>query len=167
MKGSNGTRKIITRESRGRNKDIFIFAFFLILSFFFWYLNSLDKEIEATIRYPLRYTNIPVGREITSAEPLKVNLYLKGTGSSVLRQKLSSRKYPLSVDIAKVNYRRVPESKNPQYFIASGALVRSFAVQLRSEFEIISIKPDTLFFTLGKAQSAPVQRKPFFNRRKK
>jgi hypothetical protein len=166
VKGSTGTRKKLTRNSRGINKDIFIFAFFLIVSFFFWYLNSLRKEVETTIRYPLRFTNIPRGREVTASDPSKLTLYLKGTGSSIIRQKLSSRKNPLSIDISKVIYRRLPDNRQPKYYLVSSSLVRSFNVQLRSEFEIISIKPDTLFFTLEKSASGGEEKKSLFGRRK-
>ncbi len=52
------------------NRNILIFLFFLLLSFVFWYLNSLSKEIDTTLRYPVTYTNIPggssTGRESSS-----------------------------------------------------------------------------------------------------
>lgn len=130
------------------NRDVFIFAFFVLLSFIFWYLNSLDKEVEATIRFPVKYSNVPRGRNVTGEEPERLNLYVKGTGSAVLRQKLSGKKNPVTIDISKVNYKRVPGSREPDYFIVTAALTRSFRIQLRSEFEITSVKPDTLFFTL-------------------
>ncbi|HLN21702.1 MAG TPA: hypothetical protein VK213_11475 [Bacteroidales bacterium] len=163
MNGSSETRKRRT----GINKDLFVFAFFLFLSFIFWYLNSLNKEVEAGIRYQVRYTNLPRGREVSESEPGRLNLYLKGRGSSVIRQKLSGKKMPLAIDISKVNYKRVPGSKEPDYYIVTSGLARSFAVQLRSEFDIISIKPDTLYFTLQKA-TAPVEEdsgRSFFRRK--
>jgi hypothetical protein len=138
----------------GKNKDVFIFAFFLLLSFVFWYLNSLDKEVEAGIRYPVRYTNIPRGRVVNTKSTPRLNLFLKGQGSSVLRAKLSGNKTPLSIDISKVNYKRVPGSNDLEYYIITSSLSRSFTVQLRSEFEIISIKPDTLFFRLVKSNTS-------------
>jgi hypothetical protein len=140
----------VKKGKPGKNKDVFIFAFFLLLSFVFWYLNSLDKEVEAGIRYPVKYTNIPRGRVVNTKNPPRLNLSLKGQGSSVLRAKLSGNKTPLSIDISKVNYKRVPGSNDLEYYIVTSSLSRSLTVQLRSEFEIISIKPDTLFFRLMK-----------------
>ncbi|HEX2919997.1 MAG TPA: hypothetical protein VHO50_02410 [Bacteroidales bacterium] len=140
-----------TRKKRTGNRDLFVFAFFLLLSFVFWYLNSLDKEVEAVIRFPVKYSNIPKGRIIEESQPARINLYLKGSGSSVLRQKLSGKKTPLTIDISKVNYKRVSGSKEPDYYLVTSGLSRSLAMQLRSEFEIVSIKPDTLFFSLEKS----------------
>lgn len=141
------------------NRDVFVFAFFVLISFIFWYLNSLGKEVEATIKLPVKYTNIPRGRAVTEENPEKLNLYVKGTGSAVLRRKMSGRKNPVIIDISKVNYKRVPASKDPDYFIITASLARSFRVQLRSEFEITSVKPDTLFFRLERTPSEEEKQK--------
>jgi hypothetical protein len=132
------------------NRDVVVFAFFLFLSFGFWYLNSLGKEIEADIRYPVKYTNLPKERVIIDESPVRLNIYLKGTGYSILKQKLSGNNNPVFIDISKVNYFRVPGSKSLNYFIVTSGLAKSLTVQLRSGCEITSIKPDTLFFTIEK-----------------
>jgi hypothetical protein len=144
------TRTELTGRRAGRiNKDVVIFAFFLFLSFIFWYLNSLGKDIETGIKYPVKFTNIPKQRVILDETQARVTLFLRGTGSSILKLKLSGEKTPVEIDISKVNYKRLPGSRNPDYFIVTSGLAKSLAVQLRSGCEITSIKPDTLFFSLG------------------
>jgi hypothetical protein len=135
------------------NRDVLVFAFFVLISFIFWYLNSLDKEVETTIRLPVKYTNIPRGRTVTNENPERLNLYVKGPGSAVLRRKMAGRKNPITIDISKVNYKRVPGSKDPDYFIVTSSMSRSFRVQLRSAFEITTVKPDTLFFSLERTET--------------
>ena len=68
-----------------------------------------------------------------------------------MKLKLSGNKTPVVIDISKVNYKRVPGSRDPDYFIVTSGLAKSLTVQIRSGCEITSIKPDTLFFTLEKA----------------
>lgn len=170
MKGKEGTGE--RPENRGRrsiNREVFVFAFFLFLSFIFWYLNSLGKEVESAVRYPVRFTNIPRSRSVTERDPARLNLYVKGPGSSILKLKLSGKRGPVSVDLSKVSYRRVPGSKDLDYYILTAGLARSFTVQLRSQCEVTAIKPDTLYFTLGKAEAAPAQQseKRFFFRKEK
>jgi hypothetical protein len=131
-------------------KDAAVFAFFLLLSFIFWYLNSLGKEIEAGIKYPVKYINLPKERIIPEEQSDKLNLYLKGPGYSILKLKVSGNRLPVVIDISKVNYRRVHGSKDLDYYIVTSGLTKSLTVQLRSGCEITSIKPDTLFFTLDK-----------------
>lgn len=151
MKGENGkrTENLMKKGARIINRDIAVFTFFLFLSFIFWYLNSLGKEIEAGIKYRVRYTNIPRERVITGEQP-ELNLFLKGPGYSILKLKISGRKAPLIIDISKVNYKRAPGEKALNYYIITSGLTKSLNVQMRTGCEITSIKPDTLFFTLDK-----------------
>jgi hypothetical protein len=139
------------------NRDFFVFVFFLVFSFAMWYLNSLGKEAEADIRYPVRFVNLPKERIIADDSPVKLNLFFKGPGYSILKLRLSGTRTPLAIDLSKVNYRRVPGSKTPGYYIITSGLGRTLAVQLRPGCEITAIKPDTLFFTLERITSASSQ----------
>jgi hypothetical protein len=145
-----GRNKLMRKGERVINRDIAAFVFFLILSFILWYLNSLGKEIEAGINYPLKYTNIPKERVITDELPTELNLFLKGPGYSILKLKISGKNTPLIIDISKVNYKRTPGDRALNYYIVTSGLTKSLNVQMRSGCEITSIKPDTLFFTLEK-----------------
>ncbi len=153
MTGKNDISAGLAKKTvRGKKKDIVVFTFFLFLSFIFWYLNYLGKETEVGIKYPLTYSNIPREREIIEDSPERLNLYLKGTGYSILKLKLSGKKEPVIIDISKVSYKRVPGTEQKYYIITSG-LTKSINVQLRSDCEISYIKPDTIFFTLGRIVS--------------
>jgi hypothetical protein len=142
------------------NRDVVVFIFFLLLSFIFWYLNSLGKEIESGIVYPVKYSNLPKERIIIEDTPGRLNLFLKGPGYSILKLKLSRNRTPLVVDISRVNYKRVPGSKAMNYFIITSGLAKGFLVQLKSGCEIVSIRPDTLFFTLEKGGANSVELTP-------
>jgi hypothetical protein len=134
------------------NKDVVVFAFFLLLSFTLWYLNSLGKEAEADIKVPVKYVNIPKGRVLEHNPDFKLSLSMKGPGYSILKLKYPGKKTPLTIDLSKVTYKRVPETKVPDYFILTAGLAKSFTVQLRSGCDVISIKPDTLFISLEKSE---------------
>jgi hypothetical protein len=150
------TRKNFRKKGAGViNRDVGVFAFFLFLAFIFWYLNSLGKETEAAIKYQVKYINLPGDRIIREEPKAILNLYLRGQGSSILKLKLSENKAPVAIDISKVNYKRLHGSKELNYFIVTSALTKSLALQLGSGFEVTSIKPDTLFFTLDVKSSKP------------
>lgn len=151
MKGSDGKRNELTkREVSAINRDVVVFIFFLFLSFGLWYINSLGKETEADIKYPVKYINIPKERVIAEETPARLSFSLKGPGYSVLKLKISGKKPPVLIDLSKVFYKRVPDSKTSDYFIVTSSLVKSLTVQIRSGCEIIAIKPDTLFFTMSR-----------------
>ena len=165
MKGKHGIRSgnLTKKEVSVINRDVVVFAFFLFLSFIFWYLNSLGKEIEADIRFPVKYINLPNEMTIVEEHPVRLNLYLKGPGYSVLKLKISGNRTPVLIDISKINYKRVYGSIGFNYFIITSGLTKGLSVQLRSGCEITSIKPDTLFFTLNKKGATTIQVNPLNN----
>jgi len=158
LRGDVETRTELTKKGVGGiNRDVAVFAFFLFLSFVFWYLNSLGKETEAGIKYPVKFTNLPEEKIIAEKPQIWLNIYLKGTGSSIMKLKFSGVKTPVNIDISKVNYKRAPGRKGLDYYIVSSGLIKSLTVQLRSGCEITSIKPDTIFFSLEKSGKSSVK----------
>ena len=149
MKGEDVKRieNLTKKKVRIINRDVGVFAFFLVLSFLLWYLNSLGKENEAGIKYHVKFKNLPKERIINEEQPDELNIFLKGPGYTILKLKLSGKKAPLIIDISKVNYKRTPGGKA---FIVTSGLAKSLNVQMRSGCEITSIKPDTLFFSFNK-----------------
>jgi hypothetical protein len=158
VKGRDGIQnsKLTKNGVSAINRDVVVFVFFLILSFGLWYINSLGKEMEADIKYPVKYINIPKDRIIDGEAPSRLYFSLKGPGYTVMKLKVSGNKPPVLIDLSKVGYKRIPESKNSDYFIITSGLIRSLTVQLRSGCEIMAIKPDTLFFTLNKVLAKTV-----------
>jgi hypothetical protein len=134
------------------NRDIFVFAFFLLLSFILWCLNFLGKEFETGFSYPVEFINLPKERVIVEESSSKLNLFLKGSGYSMFKLKVSGNRTPLKIDFSKINYKRVQGRTIMNSFILTSGLSKSPDVQLRSGCEITSIKPDTLFFTLEKVK---------------
>jgi hypothetical protein len=138
------------KKRKAFKRDLAVFSFFLVLSFVLWFLNSLSKEIEAGIRYDIKYANIPGDKVITASFPGDLKLFLKGPGYSVLKQKFPIRQNPVVIDISKVSFKRTQGNKGYNYFIITSSLEKSLNVQMRNGCEITSIKPDTLFFSLEK-----------------
>ena len=141
------------------NRDLAGFAFFLFISFVFWYLNFLGKDTEASVWYPLIYAKVPANRTLVAESSSKLNLSLKGTGYSIIKLKIKGTTDPLSVDLSKVAYRRVTGSREMNYYVLTSGLSRALASQLRSDCEIVSVKPDTLFFALSRKETDPGQSK--------
>lgn len=124
-----------------------VFTFFLLLSFLFWYLNSLGKDQEVDIRYPVKYINLPKNREFAEELPARLNLYLKGPGYSILRLKYSGNRAPAVIDFSKVSYKKVMDGKLTDYYLVTSGIIQDISTQLKSECTITSVKPDTIFFS--------------------
>lgn len=137
------------RGGRGfTRKDIAVFAFFLFLSFVFWYLNSLGKDLNTDIKYPVRYTNIPKEWKFGEENPRRVNLFLSGPGYSILQMKVTGNNSPLLIDFSKVSYRPAGNDSQGVYFIVTSTLVPEFNSKLKTACRVESIKPDTLFLSV-------------------
>jgi hypothetical protein len=132
-------------------RNSIVFAFFLLLSFIFWYLNSLGKTLETDIKYPVKYTNIPKNRELKEPLPSRLELYITGPGYTILRLKLTGRTDPLTLDFSKVGYLHRRDIQSGVYYVVTSGLIADFNTQLKSSCRITSIKPDTLFFSLKQA----------------
>ena len=105
-------KKIYRKKEVRALTGMFLFlSFFLLLSFVFWYLNSLEKDVEYDIKYPVRYINLPEERMLSEDLPSRLDLYLKGPGYSILKLKLSGNRSPVILDVSTINYRRVPGSR--------------------------------------------------------
>lgn len=152
MEKSDGIQpEKLTKKGAGSvRSDILVFAVFLFLSFVFWYLNSLGKAIQSDIKYPVKFINIPRNRELAEA-PARLNLFLQGTGFSMLKLKISGKSDPAVIDLLKVPYKSVRNNKSTDYYLVTSGLVQNFNTQLKPECRITSVKPDTLFFSFTEA----------------
>jgi len=137
-----GKRRGISRS------DLIVLAFFLCLSFIFWYLNSLGKDLSADIKYPISYTNIPGEWKLGDDNPHKVNLLINGPGYSILQTKLSGKRSPLVIDFSRVNYKRAQNHISADYYVVTSNLVPNLNSQLKSVCKVTSIKPDTIFLSV-------------------
>jgi hypothetical protein len=148
------TRIVSPDFKRGRtiNRDLAGFAFFLFISFLFWYLNFLGKDTEAFVWYPIKYAKVPVNRTLITQSSSGLNLNIKGTGYSIIKLKVKGTTDPLLIDLSRLPYKRVTGSRDMNYYILTSGISRTLASQLGSDCEIISVRPDTLFFTLGKKE---------------
>lgn len=153
-------KKFSDKEWSSKKRDIATFSFFLLLSFILWYLNSLEKDIEYEMKYPVRYVNLPENRVLADESVPKLNVFLKGPGYSILKIKLAGSRTPVELDISSISYRRVAGSRTLSYYILSSSLIPRLKSFLDSECDVTSIKPDTLFFSLDRIISRKVRIEP-------
>lgn len=133
------------------NRNGLIFAFFLLLSFIFWYLNSLSKDLETELKLPVSYINLPKNKEFSGQMPSRLNMLMSGPGYSILRLKISRRNDPLILDFSKVGIKHLNNEKKTDYYIVTTGVVADFNAQIKSTCKITEVKPDTLFFSLRQA----------------
>ncbi|MBE0676376.1 MAG: YbbR-like domain-containing protein [Bacteroidales bacterium] len=152
-KEKGSARNSLTGRSTSE-RDVLVFGFFLALSFIFWYLNGLSQEIENQVKYPVRYVNPPRNSVLTGNLPARLEMDLRGPGYSLLKLRLSGSRAPVVVDMERLDLKTLPaKDGNNLKYVLSSSLTESFHKQLRADFDILKISPDTLFFSFDRLET--------------
>ena len=123
-----------------------MFSFFLLLSFIFWFLNAFSKEMTGRIDYPVRYFNFPEDRALVNELPDYLSLQVNGPGYSIVQTKVGGRREHLNIDLDKASIKVQEDKDKLRFYILSYSLREQLSGQLRTDFSISSIVPDTIHF---------------------
>ncbi|WP_157482418.1 hypothetical protein [Geofilum rubicundum] len=84
-------------------RDAYVFLVFLLISTGFWFLNALRDDYVTDFTYPVRFVNVPPNEIVVEGKNQKVDLKIKASGFTILRQRLSSSFIPVVYDISQMN----------------------------------------------------------------
>jgi len=123
-----------------------VFSFFLLLSFIFWFLNALSKDMTGMIDYPVRYFNFPENRALVNELPDYLRLQVNGPGYSIVQAKIGGHRGHLNIDLDKASIKVQEDRAKLRFYILSYSLREQLSDQLRTDFSVFSIEPDTIHF---------------------
>lgn len=148
-----GIQKIRKFLLSNKCKECLVFLFFVLVSFAFWMLQTLDDVYQTEFKVPLRLRNVPKEAVLTSELPNEVRVRVEDRGTVLLNYMLGRTFFPVSFDFN--DYR----DKGTHVHISSAELLKKVAAQLNVSTHLISVRPDTLDFiyTMGKAKKVPVR----------
>lgn len=149
-KNSNQIKNLI------KNRNLLVFLAFVVLSFFLWFLNYLNKEdltCEIILKYKIK--NIPETIASEKSSEGEFSIIAQGQGYNLLQEKLNSKRIPMSIDLENrektnksgqslIKYK--PESEKA--YIIVDELKSNIYKKIGDKIRIIDIKPDTLFFDM-------------------
>ena len=81
--------------------EVLVFSFFVLLSFGFWLLQSLQQEYEITISFPIKYKNIPVDVALEANTPNVITAKVRDKGSVLLNYTLGHAFSSIEIDYLK------------------------------------------------------------------
>ena len=152
-------RKFVFRERVETYKKLLIFSFFLIVSTTFWLLKTLGKEYDATINYPVKYTNFPKEKVFIGKLPDKFILKVKSTGYQLIKYNLLNNA-PIVFNFELFLKRSLQTNSSIKIFYLTKDLKDNISSHLGSQIRVIEILPDTLFFEFADIVNKIVQVKP-------
>jgi hypothetical protein len=129
-------------------RDAYVFLIFLVISTGFWFLNALRDNYITDFSYPVRFVNVPNKEIIVEGNNQKVDLKIRASGFTILRQRLSSSFIPVVFDVSQMK-RLERQDKNMAYVLSRSQLGR-VRDQLLVGMELVDINPDTLFLTMDR-----------------
>lgn len=135
-----------------RCRESLIFLFFLVISYAFWTIVSLNEVSEMNFKVPLRYTNIPDKALITSELPDVADVRLRDRGTVLLNYALN-RFSPVEI-----NFETNANNKE-QIFIPSAQLISELKKKLVNTTALVSFSPDTvaIYYTMAEGKKVPVK----------
>lgn len=123
---------------RQRWKEALIFFFFVLLSFGFWLLQSLQQEYEIEISIPVRYKNIPPDISFTDTPPQEVIVKVKDKGSVLLNYSFGRTFAPIEANM------KNQAEKSGSLAIAKKAIESDIQKQLLATTSLISFEPQSI-----------------------
>ena len=137
-------------RTRILRREVAVFSFFLLLSFVFWFLNGLSKEMKGRIEYPVRYINFPEGKTLVNDLPDHLSLSVEGPGYSIVQTKLGGSREHLTIDLDRISIQVLEDREILKLYSLTYNLRAMLAEQIRTDFSINSISPDTIFFDMDR-----------------
>jgi hypothetical protein len=135
-------------------RDAYVFLVFLFISTAFWFLNALRDDYVTDFFYPVRFVNVPENEIIVDGMHQKVNLKIKASGFTILRQRLNSSFVPVVYDISQM--RRLERNNQDLAYVLSRSQLGSVRDQLLVGMELVDINPDTLFLKMDQLMDRKV-----------
>jgi YbbR domain-containing protein len=129
-------------------KEIFIFLFFFLLSFGFWFLQTLQQDYEKKVKLPLKMEDIPKNWVISDESAQEVRFVLKDKGTILMYYVWKSSFSPIHISLL-----NIPASNDSTIMITNKMLHNAMEKQLASSTAIVSIDPSDVMVKYDKLSS--------------
>jgi hypothetical protein len=129
-----------------RDGKLVIFLICIGISFFFWTLLTLSKTYTTQIVFPVKYTNLPKDKIISSSPPESFKLSVNAYGFTLFRHKLKMSFSPILINVNEIT-NHIPEKNNlSRYSVSTNDNRNIIEDQVSSEIRILNIYPDSIKF---------------------
>jgi hypothetical protein len=134
------------------NRKATVFAVCLVIASFFWIISTLSMNYQRTIKFPVKYINLPKDKFVSNNLPDSLELELKATGIDIIRLRLKQHLEPIEIDAS--SYK--PHKGSDYYYITTNNKLDHIARQMHNGMKILSTAPDTIFLNFSKKISKTV-----------
>ena len=120
--------------------DFLVFVLFLVITFFFWWSQTMNQDFETALRIPLQITDVPDDIRITSQPAHQLTVLLNGKGRAL--RKSGRRGGRSTLHISNTAFTTVPGRAS----FSTQRLRDSISALLPPSVQIRSVEPDSLVY---------------------
>ena len=128
------------------SKDALVFLLFLVLSGTFWFVQSLDKQRETTLKIPVDYMGIPEDVELENKLPQRIEIKVRDEGLTLMKYN-SRNTVPLALDLERVYFAK------GKIVITADQLKNRISRYVLPTTAVLEIKPDSIVVLYHKLAS--------------
>lgn len=143
----SSTNAITTIRRRLFSKKIGTFIICLGIASLLWVVHALNVNYKYTLTVPVKFLNLPNNKLIVGDLPETLQIDIKASGLKLLFISLQSKKEELTIDFNSLK----TNAKSQAYSISNGNF--NLKSSINFDVEVLKIRPDTLFFSLNKANT--------------
>ena len=140
-------RKKLNDLKNGRRSKMLLL--FLGISFLFWILIKMSKEYTDVVQFKVDYINLPKGKMLQGEVDYNIDIIITTYGFNFVKYRLGNK-------FVKVDLQNIRRKKGSLYYQLSKDLLPQIKKQVKTDVEVISIEPDSLFFNLGLSKTKEV-----------
>ena len=129
------------------NQDFLTYLVFLLIAIVIWYLNALNKDYSADLKFAVKYTDLPEDKALANSPPEYLTLNISAQGFTLLKYRWGLIFNPVTVEASYQTLRK--KNNSPQgeyYYISTQSISDRIASQFGSDVRLKSVIPDTLNF---------------------
>ena len=147
---------VLHKLSAIKSSELFVFLFFLAVSFSFWMLQNLNESFEVEVAVPLKLEGVPENTCITTDLPSEFYVSLRDRGTSLVRF-VRDKKLNDTVKLQFPQYDKGLISDRVQ--VPKSNLLRAVQEKLGSSTQLLASRPDTIayYYTRGLRHRIPVK----------
>ena len=131
------------------NRNFLTYLVFLLIAIAIWYLDALNKDYTAEMKFAVKYTDLPDDKVLTNTPPKYLTLTINAQGFTLLKYRLGLIFNPIILEANYQTLRRKNNSQQGEYFLVTQSAFDRIALQLSSDVKLRQVAPDTLNFLLS------------------
>ena len=120
------------------------YLIFLFIAIAIWYLNALNKDFTADMKFAVKYIDLPEDKVLANTPPEHLTLTIHAQGYILLQYWLGLIFNPISLEANYRTLRRESNSPQGEYYLSPQIVFDRIAAQLRSDVTLRHVAPDTL-----------------------